>query len=176
MHQAPQTRPFDIAVALRLLQPTSTLAVLAHDVAAAPSQVHAALKRLDFAGLLKPNARAANPRALLDFLVGGARYAFPAQRGPLRDGVPTAYSAAPLNATVDAVDAVVWPMPGHPRTIRGFSVVPLFRRAPLLVERSPETYRLLTIVDALRLGDPRLRPHARRALETALGVDAPRAD
>lgn len=174
MQQAPQTRPFDVVVALRLLQPTATLAVLAHELAASPSQVHAALRRLDYAGLLKPEARVTNPRALLDFLIGGVRYALPAQRGPLREGVPTAYSADPLNATVDATDALVWPAPGHPLAVRGFSIVPLFRRAPMLIERSRETYRLLTIVDALRLGDPRLRPHARAALEAAFKLEAPR--
>ncbi len=176
MQQAPQTRPFDIVVALRLLQPPATLVVLAHEVAASPSQVHAALRRLDYAGLLKPETRATNPRALLDFLIGGVRYAFPAQRGLLRDGIPTAYSAPPLSATVDALDALVWPAPGHPLAVRGFSVVPLFRRAPLLVERSPETYRLLTLVDALRLGDPRLRSHARAALEEEFRLEAPRRE
>lgn len=167
--QAPQTRPFDLVVALRLLQPASTLAVIADELAASASQVHASLKRLDAAGLLRPNTRATNARALLEFLSGGVRFAFPAQRGPLRDGVPTAYSAPPLNAVVDAIDVVVWPAPNHPKAVRGFSMVPLYRRAPLLIERSPETYRLLTLVDALRLGDPKVRPHARAALEQSLG-------
>lgn len=167
--QAPQTRPFDLVVALRLLQPATTLAVIADELAAAASQVHASLKRLDAAGLLRPNARATNARALLEFLSGGVRFAFPAQRGPLRDGVPTAYSAPPLNTVVDAIDVVVWPAPNHPTAVRGFSMVPLYRRAPLLIERSPETYRLLTLVDALRLGDPQVRPYARAALEQSLG-------
>ena len=170
MMQAPQTRPFDLVVALRLLRPATTLAGIAEEVAASPSQVHAALKRLDAAGLLRTSARATNVRALLEFLSSGVRFAFPAHRGPLRDGVPTAYSAPPLNTVVDAIDVVVWPAPGHPGVVRGFGVVPLYRRAPLLVERSPETYRLLTLVDALRLGDPKVRPHARAALEQALGV------
>lgn len=169
MQQAPQTRPFDLVVALRLTKPAGTLAAIGDELAASPSQVHAALRRLALAGLLRPDSRATNTRALLEFLAGGVRFAFPAQRGPLRDGVPTAYSAAPLNATVDAIDVVVWPAPGHPQAVRGFSVTPLFRRAPLLVDRSPETYRALTIVDALRLGDPRVRPHARAALEAVLG-------
>jgi hypothetical protein len=169
MMQAPQTRPFDLVVALRLLKPAGTLAAIAEELAAAPSQVHTSLKRLDAAGLLRPTARATNTRALLEFLTGGVRYAFPVQRGPLRDGVPTAYSAPPLNAVVDAVDVVVWPAVGRPNAVRGFSVVPLYRRAPLLVERSPDTYRLLALVDALRLGDQKVRPHARAALELALG-------
>lgn len=169
MQQAPQTRPFDIVVALRLTQPAGTLTAIGDELAASASQIHAALRRLDSAGLLRPDSRRTNARALLEFLVGGVRYAFPAQRGPLRDGVPTAYSAAPLNAVVDAVDVVVWPAPGHPSAVRGFSVTPLYRRAPALRDRSPDTYRLVAIVDALRLGDPRVRPHARAALEALLG-------
>ena len=168
MHQAPQTRPFDLVVALRLVRPAGTLAALGEELAASASQVHAALRRLDAAGLLRPDSRVTNARALLEFLTGGVRFAFPVQRGPLRDGIPTANSAAPLNTVVDAVDVVVWPAPGHPQAVRGFSLTPLFRRAPLLIDRSPETYRLLTVVDALRLGDPRVRPHARAALEAAL--------
>lgn len=170
MRQASQTRPFDLVVALRLLQPAATLAVLGDELAAAPSQVHASLRRLDEAGLLRPDSRATNPRALLEFVLGGVRYAFPAHRGPLRDGVPTAYSAAPLNASVDALDVVVWPTTRQRDVVRGFSVTPLYRRAPMLRERSPETYQLLTIVDALRLGDPRVRPHARAALESLVGT------
>ena len=148
------------------------LAVLGEELAASASQVHAALQRLDLAGLLKPDRRSANARALLEFLQAGVRYAFPAQRGPLRAGIPTAYSAAPLNTVVDAIDVVVWPAPQHPQAVQGFSLTPLHPRAPLLLERSPDTYRLLTIVDALRLGDPRVRTHARQALEQALSGPA----
>lgn len=152
-------------VALRLLQPATTLAVLADELAVVPSQVHASLRRLRLAGLVKLEQRATHARALQEFLLGGVRYTFPAERGPLRDGIPTAYSAAPLNTVVDAIDAIVWPAAKSPGAVRGFSLTPLYPRAPMLVERSPRTYRLLTIVDALRLGDPRVRPHARAALE-----------
>lgn len=165
MPKAAQLRPFDIPVAIRLLRAAGTLAAIAEDLAASPSQVHAALKRLDASGLLKPDSRVTNPRALLEFLVGGVRYAFPVQRGPLSAGVPTAYSAAPLNGVVDAIDVVVWPAPKISESVRGFSLIPLFPRAVLLKERDPATYRVLTVVDALRLGDLRLRQHAREALE-----------
>ena len=168
MPKASQTRPFDVVVALRLLRPARTFAELAQDLGAAPSQIHASLQRLNDAGLLKHEERAANPRALLEFLVGGVRYAFPAQRGPLSHGVPTAYSAAPLNAIVDAVDVVVWPAPRLSATVRGFSVTPLYPGAAILRDRDPLTYRVLTVVDALRLGDLRLRPHAKDALESLL--------
>ncbi len=114
---------------------------------------------------MKTEKRATNPRALLEFLMGGIRYAFPAQRGPLTTGVPTAYSAAPLSSVVDAVDVVVWPAPKVTDGVRGFSLTPLFPRASLLREHDPVTYRVLTVIDALRLGDLRLRQHAKEALE-----------
>lgn len=168
MPKAARTQPFDIVVAIRLLRGADTLAVMAEQLAAAPSQLHAAINRLHDAGLLKAEGRATNPRALLEFLSAGVRYAFPAHRGQLADGVPTAYSAGPLAAAVDPVDVLVWPAAGATKTHRGFSLAPLYPRAVLLPERDPETYQLLTVVDALRLGDPRVRPHARAALESVI--------
>lgn len=174
MQKTPQLHPFDLVVALRLTGPSDTLAILGDELLASPSQVHAALRRLQVSGLLKPEQRATNTRALLEFLATGVRYAFPALRGPLRDGIPTAYSAPPLNARVDALDAVVWPARSDlPGLVRGFSVLPLHPRAPLLLRQSPRTYRLLCIVDALRLGDLKLRPQARAALEEELSAAAP---
>lgn len=162
------TRPLDIVVALRALRPARTIAEIASDIAAAPSQVHGSLRRLELAGLLKPEQRLTNQRALLEFLTAGVRYAFPAQRGALANGVPTAHSAPPLNRIVDALDVVVWPAPKATAAVRGFSLIPLYPRAPLLRDRDPESYHALCVVDALRLGEPRLRQHAREALEALL--------
>ncbi len=145
-----------------------TLAPLASELQVAPSQVHAAIVRLGTAGLLKPESRTSNPRALGEFLLFGARYAFPAVRGTLVLGVPTAYSAPPLSTLVDAVDVLVWPAPKVADAVRGFSITPLYAGAIALRESSPETYRLLTLVDALRIGDPRIRNAAREQLEAAL--------
>ena len=127
--------------------------------------MHAALTRLRLSGLLKAELRATNPRALVEFAVGGLRYAFPVQRGPITDGVPTAYSAPPLSTVLDAPDALVWSAPKAAGAIRGFGITPLYPRAVLLRDADPETYRLLCVMDALRLGDHRLRQHARDALE-----------
>lgn len=167
-----RTSPFDVALALRLSSESGTLVEIAHDMGVVPSQVHASLTRLAVAGLLRPNARTANTRALMEFIAHGVRYAFPAAKGPLAAGVPTAYSAAPLSAEVDAIDVVVWPAPMHPAAVQGFSVAPLYPAAPILLERHPATYQLVAITDALRLGDPRTRVIARERLEQRLGVRA----
>ena len=169
MAKARRTHPFDLVLAIRLLQPVTTLAPLAEELGVAPSQVHAGLKRLAEAGLLRSEGRATNVRALGEFILSGVRYAFPVTRGPLTEGVPTAYSTAPLAAVVDAIDVVVWPAPNAPRRVKGFSLTPLYPKAPLLIERSPETYKIVSIVDAFRLGDARIRSMARAELERALG-------
>lgn len=167
--------PFDVVTAVRLLRPPAemsaaapTLVQLAAELAVAPSQVHASLRRLEIAGLLKPDSREANPRALGEFVLFGVRYAFPIVRGALTVGVPTAYSAQPLASEIDAVDVLVWPAPVAPDAVRGFAVSPLYRQAPALAANSPATYHLLTLVDAMRLGEARVRNAARAHLEQAL--------
>lgn len=166
-----RTNPFDVVLALRLLSAAGTLASIAEEMAVAPSQVHAALKRLERAGLLRADkgVRAANARALGEFILFGVQYAFPAERGPLADGIATAYSAPALAEHIDAIDVLVWPTRADRLTVRGFSIKPLYGGAVRLVETSPETYRLLTLVDAMRLGEPRARNGARVQLEQALG-------
>jgi len=163
-----RTLPFDVALGLRLLRPAGTIAQLADELAVAPSQVHGALTRLAVAGLVRPDGRSANARTLGEFVLQGVRYAFPAVRGALTSGVPTAYSAPALATVVDATDVVVWPRAGADG-VRGFALAPLYTRASRLPETSPETYRLLTLVDALRIGDPRTRNAARELLEIAFG-------
>lgn len=160
--------PFDVVVALRLLRAAGTLQALAEELAVAPSQIHAALGRLGQSGLLRTEGRAANPRSLSEFLLAGVRYAFPARRGPLAEGVPTAYSAPPLAAQFDAVDVVVWAAPKHPQAVRGFGITPLYPKAGELLIRSPETYQLLALVDALRIGEPKVRSLARTELEARI--------
>ncbi len=164
-----RTHPFDLVLGLRLLRASGTMADLASELGAAPSQVHAGLTRLATAGLLRPDGRSANARALGEFILMGVRYAFPALRGPIMMGVPTAYSAPALSALVDARDVLVWPAAKAPGAVRGFSLTPLYPGAVRLPESSPEIYRLVTLVDALRIGDPKTRNAAREQLEVALG-------
>lgn len=165
-----KTGPFDVVLALRLTEPAGTLAHLADELGVVPSQIHSALGRLGIAGLLRPGARGTNARALLEFLTHGVRFAFPAPKGVLCRGIPTAYSAPPLSSEIDPIDVVVWPAPLHPAAVQGFSIPPLYRAAHALVDRSPATYRLLAVADALRLEDPDVRVIARARLAQVLGV------
>jgi len=167
------TRPFEVVLGLRLIRSAGTIAQLADELAVVPSQIHGSLVRLRQAGLLRPDGRSVNARAFSEFVLFGVRYAFPAARRDLASGIPTAYSAAELATLVDANDVLVWPAPTAKGAVRGFGLTPLYPRAVALPERSPETYRLLTFVDALRIGEPPVRAIARDFLEVAFGLRAP---
>lgn len=134
------------------------------------SEVHGALKRAEVARLLFFDDK--KPRILLpafkEFLYHGARYAFPALRGALVVGLPTAYAAAPLAAHIaPSSDPVpVWPFIGG--TVRGGSVVPLYSSAPAAAARSLALYENLALFDALRMGNARERALAQELFEARL--------
>lgn len=158
--------PLDIVVGLRLLQGADKFAVIASDLGVSLSQAHASVQRLSLAQLLRPGAREVNRLNFKEFLLRGVRYAFPASPGRSVRGVPTAHSGPDLADEIDAAEAYVWPSADG--DVVGCEVEPLYRAAPRLRERAPETYRLLTLVDALRVGSSRERRIAQTKLELAL--------
>ncbi len=87
-------KPQDVVVALRLLEtPEAPIANLGDDLGISPSTAHQSVERLRMAGLLRPESRHVNNRALMEFLEHGVRYMFPAKLDAPATGVPTAYSA-----------------------------------------------------------------------------------
>jgi DNA-binding Lrp family transcriptional regulator len=146
------------------------MSVIAADLGLSPSEVHAALKRLQQARLLhgpemqdKPNLA-----ALEEFLLHGLKYAFPAERGHVTRGVPTSYAAPPLRDDVVLGDELppVWPWKNG--DTRGIALEPLYRTAPAAALRDPALYELLALVDAIRDGRARERKMAERELLSRL--------
>lgn len=134
------------------------------------SEVHAALKRAAASRLLFFDGR--RPRLLVpafkEFLLHGARYAFPAARGSMVVGIPTAHAAAPLNARIvpSADPPPVWP--ALEGSLRGVSLMPLYPSAPAASQRSASLYENLALFDALRVGNARERQLASEAFEARL--------
>ncbi len=159
--------PSDIPVALCLaIHPGERYEVLASAMGIAPSSAHRSVRRLQKAGLLRSEKRLVNRLALSEFLRHGIRYAFPADAGPVRRGVPTAYSAPPLDHEIISDRPVVWASPDG--AVEGISLVPLYDKAPELVERDPELYQALALVDAIRFGQARERQLAADLLDELL--------
>lgn len=166
-------RPHDVAVALQLaLTPGMPYRALADAVGLSQGETHNVVKRLAAARLVRPDTRAVHLGALLEFLLGGVPYAFPAELGAETRGVPTAHAAPPLAAEFPNAESVVWPAVHGDR--RGAAVEPLYAAAPATVRSNPPLYELLTLVDALRVGRARERQRAKALLHDRLTTAAGR--
>jgi hypothetical protein len=110
-------KPQDIVVALKLCsypRKRPPMSIIAAELKMSPSEVHAAIKRLQHARLLhgpemedKPNLS-----ALEEFLLHGVKYAFAAEHGQVTRGLPTSFAAPPLNKEIARGDELppVWPL------------------------------------------------------------------
>jgi hypothetical protein len=95
---------------------------------------------------------------LREFLLHGARYAFPAVHGPERTGLATAWThpdVAALFTDGESPRGLVWA--SDRGNVRGESLVPLFPNIPAVAARDARLYSLLAMVDAVRAGTPRER-------------------
>lgn len=162
-------KPQDIMVALKLCtysRKRPPMSAIAADLKMSPSEIHAAIKRLQQARLLhgpdmedKPNVS-----ALEEFLLHGVKYAFPAEHGPVTRGLQTSFAAPPLNKEIAASDELppVWPW--RDGETRGISLEPLYKTAPAAALLDPVLYQLLALVDAIRDGRARERKAAEKFL------------
>jgi len=140
---------------------------LAEQTDLAVSAVHGALKRAAAAQLAMFEERrpVVLKTQLREFLLHGAKYAFPPVWGSLTRGVPTGYAAAPLDKVIaPSADPVpVWP---HPKgAVRGVSLAPLYPSVPGAALKDERLYAMLSLFDALRSGQARERAAAQKLLD-----------
>lgn len=167
-------RPQDLVVLLRLSLepgPAPTYAALAAELSLTASEIHAGVERAVLAQLARKDqaGKASVVReALRQFVLNGARYAFPATRGSLSRGMPTGYAAAPLLDKIVQPNepAPVWPYKNG--TVRGEAFYPLYPTVPEAAGRNPALYELLVLFDAVRGGSPRERALAMPMLDERL--------
>lgn len=166
-------KPLDIVVLLKLSLlggERPTYLQLANELHLYPSEVYASIKRSRASQLVQGpelNDRL-NRTALLEFLLHGIRYAFPAEPGAMTRGLPTRFAASPLNRFLEpgTEPPPVWPFAEGP--MRGYSYAPLHKNVPMAALTDPKLYELLTLVDALRDGRARERRLAERELTRRL--------
>jgi hypothetical protein len=144
------------------------IAHLAGELLMSASQVHASLTRLERSRLIDGKDGRPLLRSVEEFLVHGAKYAFPARRGETTRGMPTAHAAPPLNQyiTEDADPPPVWP--SAEGQVRGSTFEPLHKTAPEAAAKDATLYELLALVDAIRDGRARERQAAERELVARL--------
>ena len=180
-------RPQDLLLVLKLAANRSqrrwTYAELSKDLGISASQAFRSVARAEAARLLympaNPPSNGSNVSTLFsqpnianlkEFLVHGAKYSFPVERGGMTRGIPTAHAGPPLDQHIAASNdpPPVWPFAEG--RVRGVEFSPLYKNAPQAAQRDPKLYELLTLVDAIRDGRAREREIAIR--ELTLRLDA----
>ena len=169
-------KPQDLVVALKLALPGSegwTYAQLGGALFLSAAEVHNATTRAVQARLLVRVGRQApvpSRRNLLEFLVHGAKYCFPPDRGGLTRGYPTAHGAPPLRSLFAPTDepVPVWPDSSGP--VRGYAFSPLYRSVVRAAKGDEVLYRLLAALDLLRGGGARERKVGTQVLAEVLGT------
>lgn len=165
-------KPQDIAVLLKLValgEKRWRHVDLAAALGLSQAEISFSLNRCRTVGFLDSTKKKVMKAALLEFLVHGLKYVFPARPGPVARGLPTAHSAAPLAGKIvaRADDMHVWPYENG--KTRGQSIDPLYGKAPQAAEKDRELYELLALVDAIRAGRAREQALAIKELEARLG-------
>jgi hypothetical protein len=157
----------DIVLLLKLTDPHPdwTMRSLERDTTIPKSVVQRSLERLLHAGLFDPRRRAANISQAEEFLIHGVRYVFPAPFGGESRGVPTAWAARPLSERLVAPPSDIAPVwPSADGDTRGMAVEPLHGSVIEASRLDPALGDRLALVDAIRIGDARVRALAAELL------------
>lgn len=163
-------KPQDLLVVLKFAalsgDQISSFAALGESLFISASEAFAATRRATTCRLLIENAELANgverfrPSApnLREFLISGLPHVFPAEPGKAVRGFCTAQDAPPLSTQVVRPQGElpwVWPHPDG--DTRGLGLKPLYRSVPDAARRDARLYTWLSLADALRAGDARVR-------------------
>lgn len=168
MNQHNGMRPQDIAVLLKIVVSPSNW--MNKDIAEAlflsPAEVSYSLQRSTLAELIDPSKRKVMRKAFLEFIQYGLPHVFPAIKGSIAIGIPTAFSSPVMSRnlmTNQSGEMVVWPYAEG--EARGESITPLYPNAVKAALRDPELYELLALIDAMRLGKVREKEIALKLLK-----------
>ena len=159
--------PQDVLIMLKFVVSGSnvwTYASIAHDLEMSSSMVFNGVKRAAQARLFDPNRKKPRLRALEEFLVHGAKYAFAPDIGTMTRGMPTAFASPALRDRISfkPEEIYVWPHPIGEN--RGLSFSPLYKSVPEICMQDGTLHEILGLVDALRLGGAREGNLARELL------------
>lgn len=162
-------KPQDIVILLKIVSIGDTpfrIIDLAHKLGISPGEITMSLERLRISTLLASDKRTPNPSSLLEFLIHGLKYVFPAELGSIVRGIPTAYSGAGLSQKIMSDTEYVWP--SEEGSTKGIAVSPLYTSVPHAVLKDQKLHRLLALVDAIRIGRTREKNMAIKELQKEL--------
>lgn len=149
-------RPQDVAILLKIISMEGQhwqLVGLSNSLRISISEISESLNRSRIAGLIDYNKKKVNRQNLLEFLEHGVRYVFPQQPGSMVRGIPTAHSHSSMKKNFISEIAYVWP--DNKGKIMGLMIEPFYPKQVEAVAEDPVYYKLMALVDVIRVGKVR---------------------
>ena len=138
--------------------------------------VHNAVERAKYASLIfgKKNKRGGglkvNRLALAEFIIHGAKYAFPAGESKAKiKGMPTADAIELIDEQLAPSDRLHWVWPDDEGE-EGYRCNPLHKNAVDAAKKDNKLYELLALLDSQRVGDARVKRIGADAIKEKLHV------
>ena len=150
-------RPQDIVILLKIMtfNKNSDWKVmdLVSSLFLSQSEISESLNRSSLAGLTDVTKKKVMRLSLMDFLEHGIQYVFPQHPGALVRGIPTAHSHPLLKKKIVSSEDFVWA--DADGDTRGQAIEPLSKSVIKAVKKDEELYKLLALVDVIRVGKTR---------------------
>jgi len=156
-------RPQDIVILLKIIA-LGDQSWQNKDLAAAlfisPSEISESLHRSAMAGLINADKKRVHRQTLQEFIEYGLHVVFPAIPGGMVNGLFTAHSHPFMRKHFSSSEPLVWPdIAGKDR---GLSLSPLYKDVPKAAQQDATLYKMLALLDVVRVGKV-------RELKVALG-------
>jgi hypothetical protein len=149
-------RPQDIAILMKIVsmgnQPWQ-LSMLSNSLSISMSEISESLNRSRLSKFIDYEKKKINRQNLLEFLEHGIKYVFPQQPGSMVRGIPTAHSHPFLKKHFISEMNYVWP--DSKGKIMGLSIEPLYPKQIHAVYESADFYKLMSLIDVIRVGKVR---------------------
>lgn len=150
-------RPQDIVILLKITTYTKNsnwkVMDLVSSLYLSQSEISESLHRSSLAGLTDITKKKVMRLSLMDFLEHGIQYVFPQHPGALVRGISTAHSHPAIKKKIVSSENYVWADTNG--DTRGQAIEPLSKSVIKAVKKDEELYKLLALVDVIRVGKTR---------------------
>jgi hypothetical protein len=163
-------RPQDIAILMKIIAIGNSdwrLSDLSGSMFISLSEISESLNRSKVAGLINFDKDRVNRSNLTEFLEHGVKYVFPAEPGSMIRGVPTAHSHPFMKKHFKSDQNYVWGDPAG--NIMGLAIDTFYPKQVEAIKSDPVLYKLLALIDVIRVGRVRERNLATRELLKMMG-------
>ena len=146
-------RPQDIVILLKIISKGSLPwqnKDLAFELSISQSEVSDSLNRSLVAGLLNGEKKKVHKKSLLEFIEHGLHYVFPTLPGGPANGIFTAHSHPFMKTQFSSESGYVWP--DARGDVRGYSIDPLYKDVVKAVKQDEKLYKMLALIDVIRVG------------------------